>query len=407
VDKRNAALSAQARGARKRSEAKRNEEKPGGTLKLRYLCRVFSFCLRRVEGARSLLWVAVTGFSCFASFACSVYDSSLLAAAVAIGGADSNTSGDAGSADAVMASGGASTGGASTGGASTGGASTGGASTGGASAGGASTGGASTGGASTGGASTGGASTGGSGGTAGASAAGAAQGGGGGCGGDCQTLKATLVHRYSFNGTGVVVTDSVGGASGKAVNATLVGDGKLPLSGGATNAYVDLPNGIISALTNATFEAWLVWDGGDPWQRIFDFGSNAVGEDKQGNGATYLFLTPSAGSSYLRAAYSTSGNTAETMVQTSGSLTTGQSEQVALVVDDTNNLMSLYVDGVLASAVAYDGHLASLQDVNNWLGRSQFPDVSLSGSFDEFRIYGAALTAKQIMLRYSSGANGP
>jgi hypothetical protein len=216
-----------------------------------------------------------------------------------------------------------------------------------------------------------------------------------------------LVHRYSFNGTGVVVTDSVGSASGKAVNATLGGDGKLSLSGDTSNAYVDLPNGIISTLTDATFEAWLVWDGGDPWQRIFDFGSNAGGENKQGEGTSYLFLTPSSGNSQLRAAYSTSGNSAETTVQTLPSLTLGQSAQVDVVVDDTNDLISLYVDGALASTVTFKGHLSLLQDVNNWLGRSQFPDVSLSGTFDEFRIYAAALTAKQVMLSHSSGANAP
>jgi len=227
--------------------------------------------------------------------------------------------------------------------------------------------------------------------------------GGGGCGGDCS--KAPLVHRYSFDGTGVDVLDSVGGAPGKVVNAVLNGDGTLTLAGGTSDEYVNLPNGIISSLTDATFEAWFVWGGGKPWQRLFDFGSSSAGEDKQGSGVTYLFFTLSTDTAYPRAAYSTNGNSNEIVVQMLSSLASGQSTQVDVVADDTNNLMSLYVDGMFEASVAFEGHLTLLHDVNNWLGRSQFVDPSFGGTLDEFRIYAGALTAAQIASNHNSGAN--
>jgi len=42
----------------------------------------------------------------------------------------------------------------------------------------------------------------------------------------------------------------------------LTGTGSLVLAGGTTDQFVDLPNGIIKSLTNATFEVWLTWAGG-------------------------------------------------------------------------------------------------------------------------------------------------
>ena len=60
----------------------------------------------------------------------------------------------------------------------------------------------------------------------------------------------------------------------------LDGDGKLTIAGGASDAYVDLPNNVIgsgSGLTNATLEAWVTWTSAgavaDDQQRIFDFGN--------------------------------------------------------------------------------------------------------------------------------------
>lgn len=73
-------------------------------------------------------------------------------------------------------------------------------------------------------------------------------------------------HGQAFN----VVSSA---ASGKNQAATFNG----------TDSYIQLP-GLITDTTDFTFSAWVNWDGGGSWQRIFDFG----------NGLTrHMFLTPS------------------------------------------------------------------------------------------------------------------
>src|SRR5262249_47459020 len=115
-----------------------------------------------------------------------------------------------------------------------------------------------------------------------------------GCPSSC-ILKAGLAHRYSFSGTGVVVTDSVGQADGTLIHTQLTGTGKLVLAGGTTDQYVDLPNGLVRSLTNATFEAWATWNGGAGWQRLFDFGNSNAAEGTQGVAVTTFYLTPQGG----------------------------------------------------------------------------------------------------------------
>jgi hypothetical protein len=53
---------------------------------------------------------------------------------------------------------------------------------------------------------------------------------------------------------------------------------------------------------------------------------------------------------------------------------------------------------------ALTNQLSQIDDVNNWLGRSQFtPDPGFAGTYDEFRIYSAALTDAQIAASFAKG----
>ena len=48
--------------------------------------------------------------------------------------------------------------------------------------------------------------------------------------------------------------------------------------------------------------------------------------------------------------------------------------------------------------------LSAIDDVNNWLGRSNYTiDNELEGDYDEFRIYGAALSADEIANSFKAG----
>jgi hypothetical protein len=198
----------------------------------------------------------------------------------------------------------------------------------------------------------------------------------------CDQLKSALVHRYDFEGTGTVVMDRVGKAHGSikggASLSQLDGKGVVVLAGGTSGAYVDLPNGVLSALTNATLEAWVTWGGGNGWQRIFDFGdsTNATPEDNPASGKSYLFLTPmtdmSSGGA-LRAVYSIDGGAAAAETRAEGvSLLPQSLKQVVVVVDASGGQLRLFVDGTSVADVAFNGSLSSIHDVNAWLGRSQY-----------------------------------
>ena len=228
---------------------------------------------------------------------------------------------------------------------------------------------------------------------------------------DCQTLKSLLVHRYDFEGNGTSVKDRIGTAHGSipagATLSKLDGQGVVLLGGGSNGAYVDLPNGLLSSLTNATLEAWITWGGGAAWQRVFDFGDStaATPENNPAGGKSYLFLTPRSGTNVIVAAFSLAGVPQEldvaAAVQARQALT-----QLVVVVDDTGNKIQLYVDGVFASEQTWTGQLSTINDVNAWLGRSQFSnDAELSGVYHEFRMYNAALNAAQVKATFNAGTD--
>lgn len=226
-------------------------------------------------------------------------------------------------------------------------------------------------------------------------------------GAGCLTLKNGLVHRYSFDSTGNTASDTAGSADATIVGTALDGSGTLELSDGGSEQYAELPAGVLSELTNTTIEAWFIWNGMSSWERLFDFGSSDQGPGERGNGVTYLFFaTKAAGTSSTnpRAIFTDNGFASEIICTGSASLQTGKVYHVAVSLDTVNDTMTLYVDGMLQSAKAFSGTLASLDDVNNWLGRSQYAvDPQFVGSIDEFRIYDVALTNPQVAFSFASG----
>jgi len=226
-------------------------------------------------------------------------------------------------------------------------------------------------------------------------------------------LESSLIHRYSFEGDGTEVRDLKYSANGLVVGTTLPDTGQLPLAGARSGQFVNLPNGIVSSLGDATFEFWLTWDGGDAWQRIFDFGNGTAGEDSQGKGGTsYLFLTTLSGpdstrmlpTATMRLAYSQNGVDDEEVCNAADPLPAGVATHVAVVIDRAAKSVSVYQDGAVLVTCVLDRPLSAIDDVNNWLGHSNYAaDVDLAGSYDEFRIYAAALTASQIADSFVAG----
>ena len=231
------------------------------------------------------------------------------------------------------------------------------------------------------------------------------------CGPDCMALfHPALIHRYPFDGTGTLVRDVVGSANGSVVGTALDGSGDLVLAGGTSDQYVDLPNGIISGLQDATLEAWITWTNalGVDHERIFDFGTSGNGEGQQGGGATaFLFMTPSQASNALpHVGYSADGSPTnrQSVDGTAGSFPVNVMTHVVVVFSGSSLSMSMYIDGAQIGSCTVNGGLSALMDNNNWLGRSQFGgDAEFGGTLHEFRIYDQALSATAITRSFHLG----
>jgi len=251
-----------------------------------------------------------------------------------------------------------------------------------------------------------------------------------------------LVHRYTFNDADVdvvVIKDVVGGSNHDGVLLDRTGkhrfqDGKLVLgnSGETSNQtkadgspagdYVDLPNGMISAVgLQMTIESWVTPMGTQNWQRVFDFGTSDEGEDKSSGasqaGNIFLVTKTSGSTGSLRFAYKKPAIPAtettpavaavERQVNPSPArpLPLNQEAVLTVVWDEVNGLAKLYYNGVIMGRNTLHMKLTDLTDNNNWIGRSQYNDPMLVGAINEFRIWDAALVADVIARHALMGPN--
>jgi arabinan endo-1,5-alpha-L-arabinosidase len=152
---------------------------------------------------------------------------------------------------------------------------------------------------------------------------------------------------------------------------------------GVTN-YVRLPDPVANC---STIAAWVKWNGGAPWQRIFDFGTDTT---------NYFFLTPAASSGQMRFAITTNSSGGEQQINAGSAMPSGSWCHVAVTVDGTTGL--LYLDGI---PVATNSNLTirpwQILAKNLYLGKSQWPaDPLFQGEIGSFRVFGRALSGAEI-----------
>jgi hypothetical protein len=214
-----------------------------------------------------------------------------------------------------------------------------------------------------------------------------------------------LKHRYSFSeaaGT-TTITDSVGGANGTLRNgsatSTLTGAGQLTLDGNASSAYVDLPAGLVSPLTNATFQVWATWYGGGTWQELFSFGTNF-----NGGGVTYTTLIPrNGGNQKMRWSINEGG---ETFVDAPTQMAVSNEVCVTVAYNYSAQTAAMYVNGRKVGSGPMNKPLYTIPDVNNYFGKSQFSaDPFFQGALDELRIYSGVKSDLQVAIDNASGPN--
>jgi hypothetical protein len=156
----------------------------------------------------------------------------------------------------------------------------------------------------------------------------------------------------------------------------------LNLDGHAS--YVLVPDPVANC---SSIAAWVKWNGGAVWQRVFDFGTDTT---------NYFFLTPLASSGKMRFAITTTGNGGEQQIDATTAMPTGSWCHVAVTLDGTIGL--LYLNG---NPVGTNSSLTirpwQILAKSNYVGRSQWPaDPLFSGEIGSFRIFGRALSGAEI-----------
>ena len=205
----------------------------------------------------------------------------------------------------------------------------------------------------------------------------------------------TLVGYWKFDeGSGTVAADASGnGNHGTLQNGPIWTTGRI---GGAlrfdgNNDYVNLPSGLLNGLSNVTTAFWI---------KTSKTGKQAIFSGAtSGNNEEYLLYFTSHTQILFFLGESPSSYVAWTIT----SIANGQWHHVAVVRDDTNNMVTLYIDGVSQGAKA--ATLNPLSIVANGLVIGQEQDAvgggfdpvqAFAGDLDDVRIYNRALSAAEI-----------
>lgn len=150
------------------------------------------------------------------------------------------------------------------------------------------------------------------------------------------------------------------------------------------NDYVDLPDSV-TASADITIAAWVNWNGGGDWQRVFDFGNDTT---------TYMFLTPKSGDNTMRFGI-TEGSSADEQILETAPLPIG--EWVHLTLTLGGNTGILYVNGEPQVAGQILLNPSDINATNNYLGKSQWNDPLFNGRLDDLQIFNYALHPSQVV----------
>ncbi len=252
-----------------------------------------------------------------------------------------------------------------------------------------------------------------------------------------------VVRRWLFNQTaasapaGTVIADQIGAAPAtvRGVGATFTGSA-LRIPGGTTGnvaansiaAYIDLPNGLISTRTSVTIELWATPLAAGNYARILEFGRPVQAGDGLGVAGEYTGTagtaapdaTQSSDGIMLSAAVGTDLNTQRFEAKLDGAAATldsglptvsGVQHHYAITYTrgtgdfaTTGGRWEWYRDGDPVAYLDVSYPLSSIEDVNNWLGRSLWSaDAMARVDYSEVRISDVALTRAEVLANYRLG----
>lgn len=255
------------------------------------------------------------------------------------------------------------------------------------------------------------------------------------------SYRGAITYRWQFTNSpgpapaGTVITDEVSSAQAivRGQGATFTGTA-LRLPGGTTAntaadsiaAYLDLPNGIFSAMPSFTIEIWAAPLSAQNYMRVIDIGRTTEAGDGLGVAGEWTGTpgSPAPGSTsssddlMLSACIGTDLNSQRFeakldggSVQTADSglgTTAGELHHYAITFADTasGGTIKWFRDGGLVKTLNVTFHSASLEDVNNWLGRSLWSGDSLANmDYYDVRIQSLAIADAEVAANYRIGPN--
>lgn len=214
-----------------------------------------------------------------------------------------------------------------------------------------------------------------------------------------------LLHRWSFEGN---ANDSIGGANATLNGTATIASNQLQLPGGgpfANFAYVNIGS-TLSTNASLTVEEWMTINSLTTWSKTWMFGYNDPGGEPT---LSYINFTPKTGPGPPKVDFDT-GITGE--LNTLGGidpapLVTGHEYHVVVTYDALNNLMSVYLDGVLADSASMGGYNITQLGFNTarFGCGYYYGDPDFNGSINELRIYSGSLPASDVANNFAAGPN--
>ncbi|MED4229100.1 immunoglobulin-like domain-containing protein [Neobacillus cucumis] len=213
---------------------------------------------------------------------------------------------------------------------------------------------------------------------------------------------AKLILDYDMNNiVGTTVKDSTGNFDGTFVNpqnAHLIKGtdaGAVSFKGGATNAYIQMPKGVLNGLESVTVSALVNWKGVNEAEWLF-----ALGQDSN----KYLFTTPkrNSGDRSARAGLGiTSWMNEAGANATTGSLTPNEWKLITTVVSGADKTIKLYIDGVEVGSGSSNGYtlnqINNLTGISGYIGKSFYSaDPYFGGMVADFKVYDGAMSATDV-----------
>jgi autotransporter-associated beta strand protein len=220
-----------------------------------------------------------------------------------------------------------------------------------------------------------------------------------------------LTHRWSFNNS---LADSVGTNNATVIdigaNNAVMSSSSITMAGGsrAASDYVALGSGLLPKDgTPVTIELWATTTAPQNWSRIFDIGSSTT---------DYLFMGWSQGTSTNLDRVEWKDATTSTMDNTCAPYANGVEYHIVMtIVPGGGSGGATRVTWYAAPAASSNlgaargtfdtaNTPASLNDVNFWLGRSEFTgDNTASASYNEVRFWNRTFSAIELQQLHTLG----